>query len=187
MPSGKSSSRKTNMKYRIRHTTRYQYALPVSHCYNLAYVLPRTTDRQRVDTIDIKLSPPATTSTNRSDYFGNQFLQFSIEKAHSELDVSITSEITIKDSSTSINLDFGNPCSYVKYLLQHGKDWETQKFRIKSNQEFWHKKIGRNIERDQEVNQYLINNGWKVLRFWSKEVKKNLQECIDTIISFIDK
>ena len=113
------------MKYRIRHTTRYQYALPVSHYYNLAYVLPRTTDRQRVDTIDIKLSPPATTSTNRSDYFGNQFLQFSIEKAHSELDVSITSEITIKDSSTSINLDFGNPCSYVKYLLQHSKDWDT--------------------------------------------------------------
>lgn len=76
---------------------------------------------------------------------------------------------------------------FVDSEFFHGKDWETQKFRIKSNQEFWHKKIGRNIERDQEVNQYLTNNGWKVLRFWSKEVKKNLQECIDTIISFIDK
>lgn len=91
---------------------------------------------------------------------------------------------------------FGKPdLTFKKYKIAifvdseffHGKDWETQKFRIKSNQEFWHKKIGRNIERDQEVNQYLINNGWKVLRFWSKEVKKNLQECIDTIISFIDK
>lgn len=91
---------------------------------------------------------------------------------------------------------FGKPdLTFKKYKVAifvdseffHGKDWETQKFRIKSNQEFWHKKIGRNIERDQEVNQYLINNGWKVLRFWSKEVKKNLQECIDTIISFIDK
>ena len=76
---------------------------------------------------------------------------------------------------------------FVDSEFFHGKDWETQKFRIKSNQEFWHKKIGRNIERDQEVNQYITNNGWKVLRFWSKEVKKNLQECIDTIISFIDK
>ena len=76
---------------------------------------------------------------------------------------------------------------FVDSEFFHGKDWETQKFRIKSNQEFWYKKIGRNIERDQEVNEYLTNNGWKVLRFWSKEVKKNLQECINVIIKSIDK
>lgn len=76
---------------------------------------------------------------------------------------------------------------FVDSEFFHGKDWETQKFRIKSNQEFWHKKIGRNIERDQEVNEYLTNNGWKVLRFWSKEVKKNLQECINAIIKSIDR
>ncbi len=34
----------------------------------------------------------------------------------------------------------------------HGKDWEQRKFDIKSNQEFWYKKIQRNIERDKEVN-----------------------------------
>lgn len=76
---------------------------------------------------------------------------------------------------------------FVDSEFFHGKDWETQKLRIQSNQEFWHKKIGRNIERDQEVNEYLTKNGWTVLRFWSKEIKKNLQECIDTIISSIDK
>ena len=113
------------MKYRILHSTRYQYALSVSNCYNLAYVLPRATERQRIDKLDIKVSPMATTRTIRSDYFGNQFLQFSIEKDHTELDVSITSEIFIKDVSTSINLDFGTPCAYVKYLLQNSKDWET--------------------------------------------------------------
>jgi len=91
---------------------------------------------------------------------------------------------------------FGKPdLTFKKYKVAvfvdseffHGKDWETQKLRIKSNQEFWHKKIERNIERDQEVNEYLTNNGWKVLRFWSKEVKKNLQECINIIINSIDK
>lgn len=75
---------------------------------------------------------------------------------------------------------------FVDSEFFHGKDWETQKLRIKSNQEFWHKKIGRNIERDQEVNQYLTNNGWKVLRFWSKEVKNNLWECIDRTTSEIE-
>jgi transglutaminase-like putative cysteine protease len=113
------------MKYRICHITRYKYALPVSHCYNLAYVLPRTTDRQRVDAIEINVSPVATTHNNRTDYFGNQFLQFSIEKAHSELEVKIVSEITIKDTASSINLDFGNPCSYVTFLLRNSSDWET--------------------------------------------------------------
>ncbi len=91
---------------------------------------------------------------------------------------------------------FGKPdLTFKKYKIAifvdseffHGKDWETQKLRIKSNQEFWHKKIGRNIERDQEVNEYLTINGWTVLRFWSKEIKKNLQKCIDKIISAIEE
>lgn len=113
------------MKYRIKHSTRYRYALSVSNCYNLAYVLPRYTEKQRIDSIDVKVSPLATTRNMRTDYFGNQFLQFSIEKDHTELEVSITSEITIKETVVHTNLDFGNPCTYVKYLLQHSKDWET--------------------------------------------------------------
>ncbi len=113
------------MKYRIIHSTRYRYALSVSNCYNLAYVLPRGTEKQRIENIDIKVSPAATTRNIRTDYFGNQFLQFSIEKDHTELDVSITSEIAIKESAVNINLDFGNPCTYVKYLLKNSKDWET--------------------------------------------------------------
>ncbi|MCL1653974.1 very short patch repair endonuclease [Elizabethkingia miricola] len=76
---------------------------------------------------------------------------------------------------------------FVDSEFFHGKDWNIEKFRIKSNQEFWHKKIERNIERDKEVNQYLTDNGWKIIRFWSTEVKKHLQDCIDKIISIIEK
>lgn len=90
---------------------------------------------------------------------------------------------------------FGKPdLTFKKYKLAvfvdseffHGKDWETEKQRIKSNTEFWHKKIERNIQRDKEVNSYLIQNGWTVLRFWSKDVKKCLDECIQKIVSIID-
>lgn len=109
------------MKYIVRHTTSYKYALSVSNCYNVAYVLPRTTATQQVDGIDIKISPVATTHNTRTDCFGNQFLQFSIEKDHRELELSITSTIDVKDIETNINLDFGNPCSYVKYLLENTK------------------------------------------------------------------
>ena len=39
--------------------------------------------------------------------------------------------------------------------MWHGKDWEKQKEEFKSNREFWIPKIERNIQRDNEVNQYL--------------------------------
>lgn len=109
------------MKYIVRHITRYKYALSVSNCYNVAYVLPRNTATQQVESIDIKISPMATTHNTRTDCFGNQFLQFSIEKDHRELELSITSTIEVKDVEININLDFGNPCSYVKYLLENTK------------------------------------------------------------------
>lgn len=76
---------------------------------------------------------------------------------------------------------------FVDSEFFHGKDWETEKLRIKSNQEFWFKKIERNMERDKEVNEYLLSNGWKILRFWSKEVKKNLNECVEKIINELEK
>lgn len=109
------------MKYIVRHSTRYQYGLSVSNCYNVAYVLPRNTSRQQVDAIDIKITPTATTHNTRTDCFGNKFLQFSIEKDHNELELAITSTISVQDKEANINLDFGSPCSYVKYLLENTK------------------------------------------------------------------
>lgn len=52
------------------------------------------------------------------------------------------------------------------------------KSRLKSNKEYWIPKIERNIQRDCEVNERLRNEGWTVLRFWSKEIEKNLLSCI---------
>ncbi|HBS84960.1 MAG: very short patch repair endonuclease [Bacteroidetes bacterium GWF2_38_335] len=60
----------------------------------------------------------------------------------------------------------------------HGKDWEVQKYRIKTNTEFWHKKIENNIIRDGIVNETLLKNGWQVIRFWGDEIKKNLNICV---------
>ena len=70
---------------------------------------------------------------------------------------------------------------FVDSKFFHGKDWDSQKNLIKSNQEFWHKKIERNIQRDIEVNNHLTSQGWKVIRFWDSEVKKNLDSCISEI------
>lgn len=63
----------------------------------------------------------------------------------------------------------------------HGYNWEERKHDFKSHQEFWIPKIERNIERDKEVTKALEDDGWTVLRFWGKEIKKNLSECADIV------
>ena len=62
----------------------------------------------------------------------------------------------------------------------HGKDWETRK-KPQTNAKFWIKKIERTMQRDIEVTAYLESQNWKVLRFWSKEIEKNLDECVTII------
>lgn len=63
----------------------------------------------------------------------------------------------------------------------HGYNWVHKKEDIKSRRDFWIPKIERNIQRDIEVNETLRSEGWTVLRFWGKEIKKNLDECADKI------
>lgn len=63
----------------------------------------------------------------------------------------------------------------------HGYDWDNRKQDFKSNQEFWISKIERNIQRDKEVTNTLESEGWIVIRFWGKEIKKNLCECADIV------
>ena len=69
----------------------------------------------------------------------------------------------------------------------HGYNWEHKKNDIKTNRDFWIKKIERNIERDKEVNDYLRSQGWIVLRFWGKEIEKNCEHCVDDIIKFLEE
>ena len=63
----------------------------------------------------------------------------------------------------------------------HGYNWEERKKDFKSNRDFWIPKIERNIERDKEVNEKLKADGWIVIRFWGKEIKKETKKCADII------
>ncbi|MCM3572281.1 very short patch repair endonuclease [Mesobacillus subterraneus] len=55
----------------------------------------------------------------------------------------------------------------------------------KTNQEYWTKKLQRNISRDVEVNHYYINKGWNLLRIWEHEFKSDFNEAVSYIASFI--
>ena len=91
---------------------------------------------------------------------------------------------------------FGKPdLSFKKYKIAifvdsefwHGKDWEERKKDHKSNEDFWHKKIERNIERDKEVNDFLLKTGWQVLRFWGRQIETELVNCVQKIENTINE
>ena len=63
----------------------------------------------------------------------------------------------------------------------HGKNYKESTDRIGTNSEYWKQKIKRNMERDREVNEKLIADGWIVLRFWEKEIRKEFDSCISKI------
>ena len=70
---------------------------------------------------------------------------------------------------------------FVDSEFWHGYDWENRKKDFKSHQDFWIPKIERNMKRDHEVNEKLRSNGWIVLRFWGKDIKKDINVCCNTI------
>lgn len=70
---------------------------------------------------------------------------------------------------------------FVDSEFWHGYNWAEKQNEIKSNRDFWVAKIERNMQRDTEVNVRLQQEGWIVLRFWGKEIKKNLCACADKV------
>jgi DNA mismatch endonuclease (patch repair protein) len=46
---------------------------------------------------------------------------------------------------------------------------------------YWIEKINNNIKRDMAVNSNLTEGGYKVLRIWEHQIKKNPEECITLI------
>lgn len=65
----------------------------------------------------------------------------------------------------------------------HGKDWDVLKKKLEagSNPDYWVKKISHNIERDADTDKILRARGWTVLRFWQKDIEKDLPGCVKTV------
>ena len=56
---------------------------------------------------------------------------------------------------------------------------------IQTNKSFWSKKLKRNIDRDKEVNQALLEMGWLVLRYWDSDVNKDCDACVEDIKQYL--
>ena len=54
-----------------------------------------------------------------------------------------------------------------------------------SNPDYWIKKIERNRQRDRENEKKLMFLGWNVVRFWGKDIAKDVDECVRVVEEMI--
>jgi DNA mismatch endonuclease, patch repair protein len=70
----------------------------------------------------------------------------------------------------------------------HGRGHEQDPGgQVATNREFWQRKIGRNVERDREVNDALLAAGWLVLRFWESDIRRDVNGCVDAVLAYLGR
>lgn len=65
----------------------------------------------------------------------------------------------------------------------HGYDWVNKKTELKTNIDFWVKKIEGNINRDNLVTATLSEESWLVLRLWGHDINKAPAKCKALIVA----
>ncbi|WP_413701010.1 transglutaminase family protein [Psychromonas sp. KJ10-10] len=105
------------MKYKIKHSTTYQYADFVSLCQNQARLTPETNSRQICHNSQIEIIPPASYLHEYTDYFHNKVSVFEIATQHKALTVTMVSEVELLNQA-DINLEkIDKPWEEVRDLL----------------------------------------------------------------------
>ncbi len=84
------------MKYKITHSTKYNYDAPVPVCHNVVYLTPRVTEFQSTSRHRLTVNPTPTASCKRTDYFGNTVSTFSVANSHRLLQVTATTSIALR-------------------------------------------------------------------------------------------
>jgi len=62
----------------------------------------------------------------------------------------------------------------------HGRNFEEWRVKVSA---FWVAKIERNMERDRRAKAELEAQGWRVLSFWSKDVDRDPESCVERILT----
>jgi transglutaminase-like putative cysteine protease len=83
------------MRYRVTHTTRYDYGQPVVLCHNEARLQPRQTPQQSCWQSVVTVDPVPAERAERVDFFGNRVLYFAVQDPHDRLTVTASSDVDV--------------------------------------------------------------------------------------------
>jgi transglutaminase-like putative cysteine protease len=100
--------------YRVSHRTRYEYTRPMADGYTVAYLLPRPTPLQVVETAEVTVDPEPDERSERTDVFGNHVLQIGVHHGHESLELHAASEVVVAPAD----------------VPQPGEPWEVAAWRV---------------------------------------------------------
>ncbi|MGO9589326.1 MAG: transglutaminase N-terminal domain-containing protein, partial [Candidatus Acidiferrales bacterium] len=84
------------MKYRITHSTTYEYGDAVSLSHNIARLRPRDNGARQICLgHDLSVLPASSDRSDSLDYFGNHISYFSLQESHNQLKITARSEVEI--------------------------------------------------------------------------------------------
>jgi len=81
---------------------------------------------------------------------------------------------------------------YNAVIFVHGCFWhhhQVCKYAAipKTRTDFWIEKFNKNINRDQIVEQLLVQQGWRVKIVWECELKNNRQKTFEDVLDWVKK
>ncbi len=106
------------MKYRITHSTLYDYSQSVGLCQNEARLQPRNFWRQQAHSSHFEITPSPTDYNERTDFFGNRVAYFSVQKPHTKLLVTVVSEVSLFPKHNSLDLFNAVTWEQVQQIMQ---------------------------------------------------------------------
>lgn len=117
------------MRYRITHSTRYDYSEPVTLCHNEAWLTPHDGGRQQRRRSVFTIEPSPRVFRERRDYFGNRVTYFGVETPHTQLTVSVISEVVTEAAPTQLQLGTDQPWEAVRKRLRAAEEPELRSIR----------------------------------------------------------
>ncbi|MEZ6069666.1 MAG: transglutaminase family protein [Pirellulales bacterium] len=85
------------MKYKVTHTTKYEYTQAVPVCHNLVHLAARALPYQSCSDFRLLIHPEPSDISHRRDSFGNRVSYFSVDQPHRGLTVTATSQVDVSD------------------------------------------------------------------------------------------
>ena len=76
-------------------------------------------------------------------------------------------------------------CVFLDSDFWHG--WQYPRWKHLLKNVFWRNKIEANRARDKKNTSWLRRNGWKVLRIWEHNIKKDVNREMDKIMELLNK
>ena len=89
-------------RYRVRHTTTYDYDADVVGCYERGFLSLRDTPHQQVVSLDVDVHPEPDILATHLDFFGNESYYVEVRTRHTTFSATMTAQVDVEWPKTDV-------------------------------------------------------------------------------------